>query len=213
MEIVDHFTKQHLVPFGERLPLRGQFPGADAVAMAIFRASRLYPRFAMSERRGPLQLGSVLLGGAVCWENVYEQPFRLQAEEGAQAFVVLSNEAWYGISAEMEQMVAATRWRAVETGRAILRATNTGVTVLIDGAGRAVRTLPPGVTGFLAVDLPLVDGQVRTPYLGWGWTLCRILLWMAGLLGLLGWLWPERKPATVAIDPDQAPLDPSPGQE
>ncbi len=208
--LVDHFTKQQLVPFGERLPLNGHFPGADSLAMVIFRMTRLFPRFAASDRQGPLQLGDATLGGAVCWENVYEKPFRQQAEDGAQAFLVLSNEAWYGISAEMEQMVTATRLRARESGRAVLRATNTGITVLVDGGGHPVASMDPGVAGFLAVDLPLIEGGERTPYMVWGWALRPLCAWLATLIGLLGLL---LRPRPQGPEAGSAVLDPSPGRK
>jgi apolipoprotein N-acyltransferase len=176
--VVDHFSKSRLVPFGENLPFRGHFPGAKALAMKMFEFMRLYPIFAHTGRVGPLHFNQMNLGGAVCWENVYEQPFRSQADAGAEAFLILSNENWYGLSAEMDQMVAATKLRSRETGRPVLRVANTGITMLTDAGGHLLGSLPRGEKGYLVVDLERISGAWRTPYMVWGWPLQPLLAWL-----------------------------------
>lgn len=188
--IEDHFSKTELVPFGERLPFQGRFPGGEWLALEALRATKLYPRFARSGRDGPMETAGHVIGGAVCWENVYEAPFRDQADAGAEAFMILSNENWYGLSEEMDQMVAATRFRASETGRSILRAANTGITALFDDRGAVLGELPRGERAWFACDLSLIDGSNRTPYQRGGWLIQPVLAWLALagalLLGILG---------------------------
>jgi len=167
--VEDHVSKKHLVPLGEQLPFGGKFPGGDSVALLIFEASRLFPRFADSGRSGPLQVGERRLGAAVCWENVFEGPFRKQAAAGAEAFLLLSNENWYGLSEEMDQMVAATQFRAAETGRPIFRVANTGVTGLFGGGGEQFAQLPRGEAAYLGVRLPWVQAESQTFYMRVGW--------------------------------------------
>jgi apolipoprotein N-acyltransferase len=193
-----HFTKSELVPFGERLPFDGNFPGGERVAITMLRLTRLFPRFAPSDRVGPLRTRGHVLGGAVCWENVFERPFRHQADRGAEAFLVLSNENWYGISEEMDQMVAATRFRAAETGRPVLRVANTGVTALFDGEAQVLAELPRGTKGYLGADLPLIDGAFRTPYQHFGWLIQPLIAGSASLLALAGWARSRRTRALVA---------------
>lgn len=190
--IVGRSGKSRLVPFGEVLPFRGRFPAAGRVALWIYERFGLLPDFDAPELAGPMSLpwgdGALRLGVAICWENAYEAVFRRQAVAGAESFVVLSNEAWYGTSAEMDQMVAATRFRAAETGRAVLRVTNNGLTVLVTPTGEVAEGLPRGEPGWLMAGLPRVSPGLRTAYLRGGW-----LVWpVAGVLGLaaaaLGWL-------------------------
>ena len=183
-QMAAHAAKVELVPFGEQLPLGGAFPGADALSLAIFASFGLLPNFDQPNRPGPLTVRGHDLGVAVCWENVFEGVFRRQAERGAEAFLVLSNENWYGLSEEMDQMVAATQYRALETGRFIFRSTNTGQTVLVGPTGTLLESMKRGKAGFLGVSLPMVAAQHLTPYLQWGWILLPLLA-VAGLLWAL----------------------------
>lgn len=192
--LVSNRAKNELVPFGERLPMDGGFPYAQTFELWIHDQFGLLPNFRVDQTSPPLRLprsdgAPITLGVAVCWENVFEHVFRKQAEEEAVAFCILSNEAWYGTGEEMDQMVAATRFRAAETGRAILRSTNTGLTVLVDAEGAILKELPRAVQACLRADLPLSHPNYRTPYMVGGW----VLLPGAAVLGLLLAAWPRRK--------------------
>ncbi|RMH04152.1 MAG: apolipoprotein N-acyltransferase [Planctomycetota bacterium] len=172
--LVARARKTELVPFGERLPFSARFPGGRWLADRIYDGFGLHPTFVPGSTSTPLELirpdGSPFrLGTAICWENVFPAVFRHQADEGAAAFLVLSNEAWFGPGAEMDQMVAASRLRAAETGRAVLRATNTGPTVLVGPGGGPVTGIPRGRPGWFRTDLPLVPAETRTPFLRGGW--------------------------------------------
>lgn len=211
-ELVDYFSKSELVPFGERLPFHGNFPGGDWFALEVLRATKLFPRFASTGRKGPLEVQGHTLGGAVCWENVYERPFREQADRGAEAFLILSNENWFALSQEMDQMVCSTRWRAAETGRPILRVANTGITGLFDARGRLLGELPRGRAGWMGADLDLIDGGLRTPYQRFGWLLQPILAWAGLVLAAVGLLLGRRAQASPrSEEAPTAALDPSSG--
>lgn len=208
--LLQHFSKHKLVPFGESLPFEGKFPGAEAISRLFQRVSGLRPDFARTQQTGPLREvdGLPRLGGAVCWENVFEDTFRMQADAGAQAFLILSNEDWFGLDGiEMAQMVQATRLRALETGLSILRSTNTGVTCLVSPDGHVEAPLQPGETGWWGVDLPLrpVAGWL-TPYRAFGWLLLPSWSLLAALLALLSWWKPALKPSQERM------LDPLPGE-
>lgn len=172
--LLDHFSKQELVPFGESLPFGGAFPGSEAFRHWAHNTFGLRPDFHKTEDAGPLDGIEALpaLGGTVCWENVFESPYRRQANAGAQAFLILSNEDWFGPEGlEMHQMVAATRLRAAETGLAMLRATNTGYTCLVKSDGEVVYGIEPNTAGWWGVDLPIAPVNApASPYrLGGSW--------------------------------------------
>ncbi|MFQ5749281.1 MAG: nitrilase-related carbon-nitrogen hydrolase, partial [Planctomycetota bacterium] len=191
--MVAHRPKSRLVPFGEFLPLASWLPDSREIARLIFRNVGLLPDLTERPPEGPLRLtlpgeDELLLGSAVCWENPFESIFRAQALQGAEAFCVLSNEGWFGLGAEMDQMAAATRYRAAETGRAILRVTNTGLTLWVDAHGEIREALPRGEPGWLAVFLPRTPRGYRSVYLLGGWLFLRALAALAGLLVLLSWL-------------------------
>jgi apolipoprotein N-acyltransferase len=189
-DLLQHFSKQQLVPFGESLPLHGRFFGADAVIRWAHRNFGLRPDFGKTEQTGPLRQEGRLprLGGTVCWENVFEESFRSQANDGAQAFVILSNEDWFGHDGiEMDQMVAATRLRALESGLAILRATNTGQTCLIYADGTVELGPNPGEISWWQADLPIASSTVlKTPYRSWGWLLLPVWSLLAAFIAGLG---------------------------
>ena len=176
-DLLQHFSKSMLVPFGEILPFNNKFPGSVYLCDLAQEFFGLRPDFIISEDAGPLIARDNLpaLGGAVCWENVFEQPFRSQSAAGAAAFAILSNEDWLGADGlEMTQMVSASKLRAAETGRALLRATNTGLSCVVSPNGSV--DIGPGIRerAFWLAKLPLISPQFQTSYLKSGWLLAPV---------------------------------------
>jgi apolipoprotein N-acyltransferase len=89
-----------------------------------------------------LNAGGTPIGIFICYESVFPGEVREFADQGAQVFVNLSNDGWYGDSGAYAQHLNQTRMRAIENDRWILSATNTGVTASIDPYGRTVVRLP-----------------------------------------------------------------------
>jgi apolipoprotein N-acyltransferase len=129
------YDKVHLVPFGEYLP----FPRLLAFAGGL---TKEVGGFESGNARAPLDAGSERLGIFICYESVFPGEVRQFADQGAQVFVNLSNDGWYGDSGAYAQHLNQTRMRAIENDRWILSATNTGVTASIDPYGRTVARLP-----------------------------------------------------------------------
>lgn len=188
-ELQRHFSKQELVPFGESIPFGGRLPGAEAFRAWVHQTFGLRPDFHITDDAGPLDKIDALpaIGGTVCWENVFEFPFRRQADAGAQAFVILSNEDWFGRKGlVMTQMVSATRLRAAESGLALLRSTNTGITCLVKSDGEVVYGLEPNVAGWWGVDLPIAAPDTKaTPYRLGGWRMAPIWAAIASFFALV----------------------------
>lgn len=197
--LLAHVPKTEVVPFGESLPFYGAFPGGSAVARWIYDFSGLLPTFKHEPQADPVRLlppkaeeqnpEPWVVGLTVCWENMYERVFRQQSLAGAECFLILSNEAWYGVGAEMDQMMAATRFRIAETGRPVLRATNNGQTALFDAYGKVVSDLPRGVQGRLLADLTRIAGTYRTPYLSGWWVVAPLLAGLTLVVGVVGGTW------------------------
>ncbi len=114
------YHKLRLVPFGEYVPLRSLFGWVNQVSQAAPGA------FTPGTRAIPLELSGVRLGGAICYEVVYPWIARAQVAAGADALYTLTNDAWYGDGGAQEQHWQAAVFRAVETGRPMLRAAVTG---------------------------------------------------------------------------------------
>lgn len=119
------YVKQHPVPFGEYIPLRG-------LLSKITDKVDLVPRdFRAGTQTGVLQVGPVLLGDVICFEVAYDGIVRETVAEGAQVVVVQTNNASFGRSAQTDQQLAMGRLRAVEHGRAVLVAATTGISAVI----------------------------------------------------------------------------------
>ena len=151
---VGRYDKVHLVPFGEYVPFKDwlSFAGGltkevKAISPAEIRASRC-------------KAGNERLGVFASAMNLYFlMKFRcsLAAKNGAQVFVNISNDGWYGDSGAYAQHLEQARMRAVENARWLLRTTNTGVTAAIDPAGRIARSSPRKVRTVLQASYALND--------------------------------------------------------
>jgi apolipoprotein N-acyltransferase len=191
--------KQHLVPLGET------FFGFERQAWArelAFDSAGYVPDLVAGERTGRLALRGrdgrfYTASGTVCFDNAHPFPYRAALAEGPLDFhLVASNEAWYGSSCEMDQMLAFSRVFALSTGRSFVRATNSGVSVVIGGDGREVGRVTDAAgqdravagSAALTVPVPAPGLATVTPYVRagrWG-----ELLWLA--LGLFVLLRPAR---------------------
>lgn len=168
------YLKQKLVPFGEYVPLQD-----------LLRGLIDFFDLPMSDfARGPQQQALLHAQGYeiapfICYEVVYPQ-FAADMAARSQLLLTVSNDAWFGRSIGPIQHLQMARMRALESGRWMIRATNTGITVLIDPHGKITRQLPPFEQGVLLGEVVPMQGM--TPFLQWrGWP-----LFILGAL-LLGW--------------------------
>lgn len=129
------YDKVHLVPFGEYLPFPSLFAFAGGLTKEV-------GAFEHGVSRKPLNAGGTQLGVFICYESVFPDEVRQFADNGAQAFVNISNDGWYGDSGAYAQHLNQTRMRAIENNRWLLSATDTGVTASIDPWGRVVARIP-----------------------------------------------------------------------
>ncbi|MGB6682599.1 MAG: apolipoprotein N-acyltransferase [Candidatus Acidiferrum sp.] len=140
------YDKIHLVPFGEYEP----FP---LIHRVVANVSSEVGGFRKGTKYSVGQFSNgYTFGVFICYEAIYPGEIRRFAANGAQLFVNISNDGWFGHSAAAEQHLRMARVRAVENRRWIVRATNSGVTASIDPYGRIFRPLPRDVRA--AADLP-----------------------------------------------------------
>jgi apolipoprotein N-acyltransferase len=129
------YDKVHLVPFGEYLPFPSLFSFAGGLTREV-------GEFQAGATRSPLNGGTMRVGVFICYESIFPDEVRQFADQGAQVFVNISNDGWYGDSGAYAQHLNQTRMRAIESNRWLLSATDTGVTASIDPLGRVVARLP-----------------------------------------------------------------------
>lgn len=132
---VARYNKVHLVPFGEYLPFPTLFSFAGGLTKEV-------GQFEHGTARTWLNAGDEKLGVFICYESIFPDEVRQFANSGAQVFVNISNDAWYGDSGAYAQHLNQTRMRAIENNRWLLSATDTGVTASIDPWGRVVARVP-----------------------------------------------------------------------
>jgi len=100
-------------------------------------------------------------GIAICYEDIFGEEV-IDLLPVAQVLVNVSNDAWFGKSFAAAQHLQASQMRALETGRWMVRSTNTGATAAIDTHGQVVRQLQPFTAGILSADVVPMRGM--TPY-------------------------------------------------
>lgn len=170
--IAGRYDKRVLVPFGEYVPLASRFPWLRRVSPAT-------GRFTAGEASTILTTGETRIGPLICYEDVIPDPARQAVKRGANLLVNLTNDAWYGASAEPVQHQALALWRAVEVRRDFIRATNTGLTTAITATGAVVMEFPTFVAEARSVELRLLE--LPTFYAAWGdvfaWSL--VSCWLA----------------------------------
>jgi apolipoprotein N-acyltransferase len=155
------YRKSHLVPFGEFIPFKMVFGWIyrDWLNMPLSDLSR------GSIHQQPMPVAGEKVAVNICYEDVFGEEIIRQLP-AATLLVNVSNDAWYGDSYAAEQHMQFSQARALETGRMMLRATNTGATAIIDHKGHVIAHAPHLVQTTL-------DGTAQgytgtTPYVIWG---------------------------------------------
>jgi apolipoprotein N-acyltransferase len=168
-EWVGRYDKVHLVPFGEYLP----FPQVFAFAGGL---TKEVGEFQHGASHAPLAAGSERLGTFICYESIFPDEVRLGPQQGAQVLVNISNDGWYGDSGAWKQHLQQTQMRAIENGRWLLSATNTGMTASMDPYGRIVAATERKMRTALAAPYALRSGTtLYTRYGDWFAYLCAII--------------------------------------
>lgn len=132
------YDKQHLVPFGEYVPMRHSFP-----VFAWLVGSQVPSDFTAGSEPVVMQLAGkpFRIGPLICFEDTVGELARKFARAGAELLVTLTNDGWFGHSAGSEQHLANAVLRSAETKLPLVRAANTGVTCFIDRFGRVTHRL------------------------------------------------------------------------
>ena len=171
------YDKIHLVPFSEYVPWRNWFFFARDLTSLIgdFQPGTQY------------KVGQIAGGPSsvyICYEAIFPNEVRRFTLHGAQLFINISDDGWFGGSGAPQQHLAMARVRAVENRRWLLRDTNDGITVSVDPYGRIVARMQPNVRGEL--DAPYAFRSDMTLFARWGdwlpWLcvlLALVLVWMA----------------------------------
>jgi apolipoprotein N-acyltransferase len=178
-------SKLHLVPTGETMMGLERF---GIVRRVVEGLAGYVPDLLGAEHGDPRALSfrardgrTYHLGVSICFDNAFDDPFTVPLRRGELDFhLVVSNEAWFELSQEADQMVAFSRLEAIATDRAVVRATNSGVSLALGPRGEELARLvgtrgasPPRdreSAGTLSIQVPvpaLGSSQRLTPWVRW----------------------------------------------
>jgi len=154
------YNKRHLVPLGEYIPLR---PLID-----FFRQWVDIPMSDLASgeaKQSLMMVAGIPVGISICFEEAFARNIR-ETLPAARLLINVSNDAWFEDSSEPSQHLAIARMRALESGRYLLRATNTGISALIGPHGEVIKQAPLFKQAVLTGSVQALRGA--TPYISWG---------------------------------------------
>ena len=170
------YTKQHLVPFGEFVPLR---PLATRISARVAEIERdMVPGTAPS----PLRVDDLALANALCFDVAYDDVLREQVAQGAQLAVVQTSNAMFLGTAQQEQQWMLSRARAIELGRSVVVSSMNGISGAIAPDGSVMDRLPTARSGATVVSVPVETGTTLAVELGVWPALSAYALGVAGAL-------------------------------
>jgi apolipoprotein N-acyltransferase len=169
------YRKIHLVPFGEYVPLKRLlfFVGPLVEAVSDFSAGR-----------DPvlLPVAGHMASTAICYEVIYSSLIRSFVLRGSELLTTITNDAWYGWSSAAYQHWEQASMRAIEEGRYLARAANTGISGFVDPYGRVLQKSNMFESAVMVADLHFITARTTYSRIGdlVGWL--SVILTAAALL-------------------------------
>ena len=149
------YDKRHLVPFGEYVPLKEWLSFFDPLTHEV-------SAFTPGSKSELGTVAGLKFATLICYESIFPEVAREFQKQGADALVILTNDAWYGRTAAPEQHLEIGAFRAIENRRTVLRAANSGYSAVIDPLGRFRRKSRLFERDLIIADVAGQSG--RTPY-------------------------------------------------
>lgn len=146
--ISETYHKQHLVPFGEYVPLPHLLPIPAPLVETM-------GNFSKGRSSAPLATGPIQAGMLICYESIFPELARKAVTNGANILINITNDAWFGKSSAPAQHFSMAILRAVENRRSLARSANTGISAFINPAGRILLSTDLFSPCFLTANLPL----------------------------------------------------------
>jgi apolipoprotein N-acyltransferase len=171
------YSKNHLLPFGEYMPwqpLSGYILHQLDIRLGDFTAG--------GDSQPLLRAGGHAFITSICYEDAFGDANIVGLADAAY-LVNVTNDGWFGDSLEPHQHLQMARMRALETGRFLLRATNTGLTAVIAPDGSLLKQAPPFTTAVLTASITPMSGMTPYAHVGDGPIIGVLLVIFLGVLG------------------------------
>lgn len=181
--IADIYDKRFLLVFGEYLPFGETWP-------ELYDLLPEGSRFQAGTRTEPVVFGAARIGVLICYEDLLPRHVVRVAAHDPNVFINMTNDAWFGKTAEPYHHLQLAQMRSVEYRRWLIRSTNTGVSVFVDAVGRRVKESSLDDAETLLMDVPLIEGRTVYATLG-DWTFAALIVallltWARALRGTTG---------------------------
>ncbi len=170
------YNKRRLVPFTEHVPFKefiNRLLSVWGVNVFDFDSGAL--------KQPKLIIEGIEIGVNICYELAFGQEIA-KSLPSAGIILNLSNEAWFDDTAEQDQLLQMAQLRAQETGRYIVRSTNTGISAVIDPSGEVVARLPQKQNGIINKNVPQMQGITPYMFLGYQWFWVLIFVVVCGAI-------------------------------
>lgn len=174
----ERYEKVHLVPFGERVPFQKFFP---ILAKLNFGQAEFKPGEGIAKWTVAGRQDTFTVAPMICYESIFPYLGMEVVRHKTDVILNLTNDGWFDGTSEQRQHLLLSVIRSIETGRSLVRATNTGISAIATPSGRILQSLPTNVRGVLATNIPI---PVDTPFNRGGW-ITPYIFFFVGLLIIL----------------------------
>jgi len=157
------YAKRHLVPFGEYVPMRKVI---TALIPPLANLSALKTELTPGDDPSLLDTEHGSLGGLICFDSIYEELAIDSVREGAEVLVLSSNDSWFFDSAAIYQHEAQARLRAIENGRYLVRAGNTGISTVVTDRGESLVWIDALTEGHAVAEVEMKTHQTLYTTIG-----------------------------------------------
>lgn len=149
-KVLGRYDKNHLVPFGEYVPLKNLLFFVNKMVVGDLD-------YSAGKELNVLRIPKGLFGVQICYEVIFPELSRILAQKGAQFIAVVTNDAWFGPSSAPYQHFSMVVFRAIETRLPFVRAANTGISGSIDQMGRILSASSIFTKGVYSDEIQLLD--------------------------------------------------------
>ncbi len=157
------YTKQKPVPFGEYMPMRSiltaLFPPLDDIN--ILQRSLTPGKESSTWRDGDTDFGYL-----ICFDSIYSSLARESTKNGADILMISTNDSWFGTSHGLVMHLTHAKLRAIENGKSVLRAANTGISAAISPIGEIIQKIDADEMGQITVSMPISENNTLYTAIG-----------------------------------------------
>lgn len=157
------YSKRHLVPFGEFVPLREFF---EVLIPPLTELSMISSHLGEGISAQVFELDETDVGSLICFDSIYDELARDSVRSGARVIAISTNDSWFLDSAALDMHNAQAKLRAIENRRYVVRSANTGISSVISPNGKEIDTIDRLVSGQITSEVYPVESRTLFTYIG-----------------------------------------------